>query len=59
MVTMYFIYIYTFSNSTQMIPHHLPLFKEKSQCEEVVKEIKEAAPLGKFYCLPIKVESKG
>jgi hypothetical protein len=56
MVTMYFIYLYTYSNSVQMIPHKLPLFKDKAQCEVVVDEIKEAAPSGKFFCLPIQVE---
>lgn len=58
MITMYFIYLYTFSNSTQMIPHNLPLFKEKGQCEEVIKEIKAVAPSGEFNCLPIKMEKK-
>ncbi len=58
MVTMYFLYIYTFSNSTQMIPHILPLFSDKVQCEEVRKEIVEIAPSGRSACLPIKVEKK-
>ena len=46
MVTMYFIYLYTYSDSVQMIPHQLPLFKDKAQCEVVVDEIKEVAPYG-------------
>ena len=56
MVTMYFIYLYTYSDSLQMIPHQLPLFKDKAQCEVVVNEIKEVAPYGKFFCLPIQQE---
>jgi len=29
----------------------------KTECEVVMKEIKEAAPSGKFFCLPIQGEN--
>lgn len=59
MVTMYFIFISMASNSSQMLPHQLPLFKDKPACEKVLSRIQQVADrYGKYTCLPIEVEVK-
>ena len=57
MVTMWFIFISMASNSSQVLPHELPLFKSEDACMKVVVQIEQVADrYGKYTCLPIDVE---
>lgn len=59
MVTMWFIVISLYSNSSVEIPHDLPLFKDEQSCKVTAMHIEDAMGRnGKYTCLPIDVEGK-